>query len=145
MTQKKIEGHINLNVSAGEATAAPPIGSTLGQRKVNIIEFCKAFNAATQSIEKGTPLPTVITIYADKSFTFIVKTPPASYLIKKYAKVKKGSGATKKEAVVGKITMDDCREIAKLKMPDLNTKDIKAATKIICGSAASMGIEVVGN
>lgn len=145
MTQKKIEGHINLNVNAGEATAAPPIGSTLGQRKVNIIEFCKAFNAATQSIEKGTPLPTVITIYADKSFTFIVKTPPASYLIKKYAKVKKGSGATKKEAVVGKITMDDCREIAKLKMPDLNTKDIKAATKIICGSAASMGIEVVGN
>ncbi|HJD66056.1 MAG TPA: 50S ribosomal protein L11 [Rickettsia endosymbiont of Bembidion nr. Transversale] len=145
MTQKKIEGHINLNVNAGEATAAPPIGSTLGQRKVNIMEFCKAFNAATQSIEKGTPLPTVITIYADKSFTFIVKTPPASYLIKKYAKVKKGSGATKKEAVVGKITMDDCREIAKLKMPDLNTKDIKAATKIICGSAASMGIEVVGN
>ncbi|ABE05238.1 50S ribosomal protein L11 [Rickettsia bellii] len=142
---QKIEGHINLNVNAGEATAAPPIGSTLGQRKVNIMEFCKAFNAATQSIEKGTPLPTVITIYVDKSFTFIVKTPPASYLIKKYAKVKKGSGATKKEAVVGKITMDDCREIAKLKMPDLNTKDIKAATKIICGSAASMGIEVVGN
>lgn len=145
MTQKKIEGHINLNVNAGEATPAPPIGSTLGQRKVNIMEFCKAFNAATQSIEKGTPLPTVITIYVDKSFTFIVKTPPASYLIKKYAKVKKGAGATKKEAVVGKITMDDCREIAKLKMPDLNTKDIKAATKIICGSAASMGIEVVGN
>ncbi|HJD62750.1 MAG TPA: 50S ribosomal protein L11 [Rickettsia endosymbiont of Degeeriella rufa] len=142
---QKIEGYINLNVNAGEATAAPPIGSTLGQRKVNIMEFCKAFNAATQGIEKGTPLPTVITIYADKSFTFIVKTPPASYLIKKYAKVKKGSGATKKEAVVGKITMDDCREIAKLKMPDLNTKDIKAATKIICGSAASMGIEVVGN
>lgn len=145
MTQKKIEGHINLYVNAGEATAAPPIGSTLGQRKVNIMEFCKAFNAATQGIEKGTPLPTVITIYVDKSFTFIVKTPPASYLIKKYAKVKKGAGATKKEAVVGKITMDDCREIAKLKMPDLNTKDIKAATKIICGSAASMGIEVVGN
>ena len=145
MAQKKIEGHINLNVNAGEATPAPPIGSTLGQRKVNIMEFCKAFNAATQGIEKGTPLPTVITIYADKSFTFIVKTPPASYLIKKYAKVKKGSGATKKEAVIGKITMDDCREIAKLKMPDLNTKDIKAATKIICGSAASMGIEVVGN
>ncbi|MGI4752244.1 MAG: 50S ribosomal protein L11 [Janthinobacterium lividum] len=142
---QKIEGYINLNVNAGEATPAPPIGSTLGQRKVNIMEFCKAFNAATQSIEKGTPLPTVITIYADKSFTFIVKTPPASYLIKKFAKVKKGSGATKKEAVVGKITMDDCREIAKLKMPDLNTKDINAATKIICGSAASMGIEVVGN
>ncbi|WP_341791467.1 50S ribosomal protein L11 [Rickettsia endosymbiont of Gonocerus acuteangulatus] len=145
MTQKKIEGHINLNVNAGEATPAPPIGPALGQRKVNIMEFCKAFNAATQSIEKGTPLPTVITIYADKSFTFIVKTPPASYLIKKFAKVKKGSGATKKEAVIGKITIDDCREIAKLKMPDLNTKDIKAATKIICGSAASMGIEVVGN
>lgn len=145
MAQKKIEGHINLNVNAGEATPAPPIGPALGQRKVNIMEFCKAFNAATQSIEKGTPLPTVITVYADKSFTFIVKTPPASYLIKKFAKVKKGSGATKKEAVIGKITMDDCREIAKLKMPDLNTKDIKAATKIICGSAASMGIEVVGN
>ncbi|WP_341788379.1 MULTISPECIES: 50S ribosomal protein L11 [unclassified Rickettsia] len=145
MAQKKIEGHINFYVKAGEATPAPPIGSTLGQRKVNIMEFCKAFNAVTQGIEKGTPLPTVITIYADKSFTFIVKTPPASHLIKKYAKVTKGSGATKKEAVVGKITMDDCREIAKLKMPDLNTKDIKAATKIICGSAASMGIEVVGN
>lgn len=142
---QKIEGYINLLVRAGEASAAPPIGPALGQRKVNIMEFCKAFNAATQSTEKGTPLPTVITVYGDKSFTFKVKTPPASYYIKKYAKVTKGSSATKKEAVVGKITMDDCREIAKLKMPDLNTKDIKAATKIICGSAASMGIEVVGN
>lgn len=142
---QKIESYINLIVHAGEATPAPPIGPALGQRKVNIMEFCKAFNAATQGTEKGTPLPTLITVYADKSFTFRVKTPPASYYIKKFAKVKKGSSATKKEVVVAKITMEDCREIAKLKMPDLNTKDINAATKIICGSAASMGIEVVGN
>jgi len=142
---QKIKGYINLIIPASEASPAPPIGPALGQRKVNIMEFCKAFNAATQSTEKGTPLPTVITVYEDNSFIFKVKTPPASYFIKKYAKIKKGSSATKKEAVVGKITMDDCREIAKLKMPDLNTKDIEAATKIICGSAASMGIEVVGN
>ncbi|XVN40640.1 MAG: 50S ribosomal protein L11 [Rickettsia endosymbiont of Argas persicus] len=142
---QKIEGYINLIIPACEATPAPPIGPALGQRKVNIMEFCKAFNAATQGTEKGTPLPTVITVYADKSFTLKIKTPPASYFIKKFAKIKKGSSATKKEAFVGKITMDDCREIAKLKMPDLNTKDISAATRIICGSATSMGIEVVGN
>jgi len=142
---QKIESYINLIIPAGGASPAPPIGPALGQRKVNIMEFCKAFNAFTQDTEKGVPLPTVITVYGDKSFTFRVKTPPASYFIKKFAKVTKGSSATKKEAVVGKITIDDCREIAKLKMPDLNTKDIEAATKIICGSAASMGIEVVGN
>ncbi|MGX6959910.1 MAG: 50S ribosomal protein L11 [Rickettsia endosymbiont of Pentastiridius leporinus] len=144
MAQKIEEGTIKLNVQAGAASAAPPIGPALGQRKVNIMEFVKAFNDRTQNIEKGTPLPTVITVYVDKSFTFVIKTPPASHYIKKFAKVTKGSSATKKEAVVGKITMDDCREIAKLKMPDLNTKNINAATKIICGSAASMGIEVVG-
>ncbi|HJD55192.1 MAG TPA: 50S ribosomal protein L11 [Rickettsia endosymbiont of Pyrocoelia pectoralis] len=142
---QEIKGYIKLVVPAEGATPAPPIGPALGQKKVNIMEFCKAFNAKTQGMEKGIPLPTVITVYTDNSFIFEIKTPPASYYIKKFAKVTKGSSATKKEAVVGKITMDDCREIAKLKMPDLNTKDINAATKIICGSAASMGIEVVGN
>lgn len=145
MSQKVIRGYINLIIPAAEATPAPPIGPALGQRKVNIAGFCKDFNAATQGMEKGIPLPTVITVYEDSSFSFKIKTPPASYYIKKCAKITKGSSATKKEAVVAKITMDDCREIAKLKMPDLNTKDIEAATRIICGSAASMGIEVVGN
>ncbi|ABV84479.1 MULTISPECIES: 50S ribosomal protein L11 [spotted fever group] len=145
MSQKAIKGYINLIIPATGATPAPPIGPALGQRKVNIAAFCKDFNDATQGMEKGIPLPTVITVYEDSSFSFKIKTPPASYFLKKYAKITKGSSATKKEAVVGKVTMDDCCEIAKLKMPDLNTKNIEAATKIICGSAASMGLEVVGN
>ncbi|MCC8418803.1 MAG: 50S ribosomal protein L11 [Rickettsia endosymbiont of Glossina mortisans submortisans] len=145
MSQKGIKGYINLIIPAGGATPAPPIGPALGQRKVNIKTFCDEFNNSTKDTEKGVPLPTLITVYEDRSFSFKIKTPPASYFLKKYAKITKGSSATKKEAVVGKVTMDDCREIAKLKMPDLNTKDIEAATKIICGSAASMGLEVVGN
>ncbi|KIJ89308.1 50S ribosomal protein L11 [Rickettsia asembonensis] len=145
MSQKAIKGYINLIILAGGATPAPPIGPALGQRKVNIKTFCDEFNNSTKDTEKGVPLPTLITVYEDSSFSFKIKTPPASYFLKKYAKITKGSSATKKEAVVGKVTMDDCREIAKLKMPDLNTKDIEAATKIICGSAASMGLEVVGN
>lgn len=145
MSQKAIKGYINLIIPAGGATPAPPIGPALGQRKVSIKTFCDEFNNSTKDTEKGVPLPTLITVYEDSSFSFKIKTPPASYFLKKYAKITKGSSATKKEAVVGKVTMDDCREIAKLKMPDLNTKDIEAATKIICGSAASMGLEVVGN
>ncbi|BBJ30961.1 MULTISPECIES: 50S ribosomal protein L11 [spotted fever group] len=145
MSQKAIKGYINLIIPAAGAAPAPPIGPALGQRKVNIVAFCKDFNDATQGMEKGIPLPTVITVYEDSSFSFKIKTPPASYFLKKYAKITKGSSATKKEAIVGKVTMDDCREIAKLKMPDLNTKNIEAATKIICGSATSMGLEVVGN
>ncbi|WP_218459912.1 50S ribosomal protein L11 [Rickettsia sp. TH2014] len=145
MSQKAIKGYINLIIPAGGATPAPPIGPALGQRKVNIKTFCDEFNNSTKNTEKGVPLPTLITVYEDSSFSFKIKTPPASYFLKKYAKITKGSSATKKEAVVSKVTMDDCREIAKLKMPDLNTKDIEAATKIICGSAASMGLEVVGN
>ncbi|AAY62001.1 ribosomal protein L11 [Rickettsia felis str. Pedreira] len=145
MSQKAIKGYINLIIPAGGATPAPPIGPALGQRKVNIKTFCDEFNNSTKDTEKGVPLPTLITVYEDSSFSFKIKTPPASYFLKKYARITKGSSATKKEAVVGKVTMDDCREIAKLKMPDLNTKDIEAATKIICGSAASIGLEVVGN
>jgi large subunit ribosomal protein L11 len=142
---KKIKGYINLIIPAAKAAPAPPIGPALGQRKVNIMEFCKAFNAATQSIAPNTPLPTVITVYEDSSFTFRIKTPPASYYLKQYAKIEKGSKATKKEAMIGKVTMDDCREIAKLKIVDLNTNDINAAAKIIRGTAESMGLEVVGN
>lgn len=145
MSQKAIKGYINLIIPAGGAIPAPPIGPALGQRKVNIKTFCDEFNNSTKDTEKGVPLPTLITVYEDSSFSFKIKTPPASYFLKKYAKITKGSSATKKEAVVGKVTMGDCREIAKLKMPDLNTKDIEVATKIICGSAASMGLEVVGN
>ncbi|GAA5253053.1 50S ribosomal protein L11 [Candidatus Rickettsia kedanie] len=145
MSQKAIKGYINLIIPAGGATPAPPIGPALGQRKVNIKTFCDEFNNGTKDTEKGVPLPTLITVYEDRSFSFKIKTPPASYFLKKYAKITKGASATKKEAIVGKVTMDDCREIAKLKMPDLNTQDIEAATKMICGSAESMGLEVVGN
>ena len=139
---KKIEGYIKLQVAAGSATPSPPIGPALGQRGVNIMEFCKAFNAATQEMEKGMPIPTVITVYGDRSFTFITKTPPASYLIKKAAGLQKGSGVPHKEKV-GKLTKDQVREIATTKLPDLNANDIDAATKIIEGSARAMGLEVV--
>ena len=139
---KKIEGYIKLQVPAGTANPSPPIGPALGQRGVNIMEFCKAFNAATQDMEKNAPIPTTITVYADRSFTFTTKTPPASYLLKKAAKVKKGSGEPNKDKV-GKITRSQLKEIAETKMADLNANDIDQAIKIIEGSAQSMGLEVV--
>lgn len=140
---KKITGYIKLTIPAGKANPAPPVGPALGQKGVNIMEFCKAFNAATQSAEPGTPTPVVITVYVDKSFDFITKTPPASFFLKKYAKIASGSSATKKEAYVGKVTKAQCEEIAKIKLQDMNANDIAAATKTIIGTAESMGIEVV--
>ncbi|MBT2134851.1 50S ribosomal protein L11 [Croceibacterium sp. LX-88] len=139
---KKIEGYIKLQVPAGAANPSPPIGPALGQRGVNIMEFCKAFNAATQELEKGMPIPTVITVYADRSFTFITKTPPASFLIKKAANLKSGSKEPGKVSA-GKIARSKLAEIAQVKMADLNANDIEAATKIIEGSARAMGLEVV--
>jgi len=139
---KKIEGYIKLQVPAGAANPSPPIGPALGQRGVNIMEFCKAFNAATQELEKGMPIPTVITVYADRSFTFETKTPPASFLIKKAANLKSGSKAPGKESA-GTIKRSQLAEIAQAKMKDLNANDIEAATKIIEGSAVSMGLQVV--
>ncbi|WP_298307971.1 50S ribosomal protein L11 [uncultured Erythrobacter sp.] len=140
---KKIEGYIKLQVPAGTANPSPPIGPALGQRGVNIMEFCKAFNAATQDLEKNAPIPTTITVYADRSFTFTTKTPPASYLLKKAAKIKSGSGEPNKTKV-GKITSAQVKEIAETKMKDLNANDIEAAMKIIEGSARAMGLEVEG-
>ena len=139
---KKIEGYIKLQVPAGSATPSPPIGPALGQRGVNIMEFCKAFNAATQELEKAMPIPTVITVYADRSFTFVTKTPPASFLIKKAAGLKSGSKEPGKVSA-GKIARSKLSEIAEMKMKDLNANDIEAATKIIEGSARAMGLEVV--
>ena len=139
---KKITGYINLQVPAGAANPSPPIGPALGQRGVNIMEFCKAFNAATDSLEKGMPIPTKITVYADRSFTFITKTPPASFLLKKAAKLKSGSKEPGKSSA-GKVTRAQVREIAETKMADLNANDIDQAMKIIEGSARSMGLEVV--
>jgi len=139
---KKIEGYINLQVPAGEAKPSPPIGPALGQRGVNIMEFCKAFNAATQEMEKGTPIPTTLTVYADRSFTFVTKTPPASFLIKKALGLKSGSKEPGK-ASAGTITRSQLSAIAETKMADLNAHDIDQATKIIEGSARSMGLEVV--
>jgi large subunit ribosomal protein L11 len=139
---KKIEGYIKLQVPAGAATPSPPIGPALGQRGVNIMEFCKAFNASTQEMEKGMPIPTVITVYADRSFTFVTKTPPASFLIKKAANLKSGSKEPGKVSA-GKIARSKLSEIAQMKMADLNANDIEAATKIIEGSARAMGLEVV--
>jgi large subunit ribosomal protein L11 len=139
---KKITGYIKLQVPAGDAKPAPPIGPALGQRGVNIMEFCKAFNAATTDIEKGTPLPTVITVYADRSFSYITKTPPATFLIKKAANLKSGSKEPGK-VVAGQIARSKLSEIAQIKMKDLNANDIEAATRIIEGSARAMGLEVV--
>ena len=139
---KKIEGYIKLQVPAGSATPSPPIGPALGQRGVNIMEFCKAFNASTQELEKGMPIPTVITVYGDRSFTFVTKTPPASFLIKKAAKLKSGSKEPGKVSA-GTIRRSQLSEIAEAKMKDLNANDIEAATKIIEGSARAMGLEVV--
>ena len=139
---KKIEGYIKLQVPAGAATPSPPIGPALGQRGVNIMEFCKAFNASTQEMEKGMPIPTVITVYADRSFTFVTKTPPASFLIKKAANLKSGSKEPGKVSA-GKIARSKLTEIAQVKMADLNANDLEAATRIIEGSARAMGLDVV--
>ena len=139
---KKIEGYIKLQVPAGTANPSPPIGPALGQRGVNIMEFCKAFNAATQDLEKNAPIPTTITVYADRSFTFTFKSPPASFLIKKAAKLKKGSSEPGKVSA-GSIKQSAIKEIAEAKMKDLNANDIDQAMKIIEGSARSMGLEVV--
>lgn len=140
---KKIEGYIKLQVPAGTATPSPPIGPALGQRGVNIMAFCKAFNAETQNMEPGTPLPVVITVYSDKSFTFVTKTPPVTYYLKKAAKLQKGASRTGRE-VVGSVTMDQVREIAEAKMKDLNANSLEAAMKMVAGSARSIGIEVRG-
>ncbi len=139
---KKIEGYIKLQVPAGAANPSPPIGPALGQRGVNIMEFCKAFNAATQELEKSMPIPTIITVYADRSFTFVTKSPPASFLIKKAANLKSGSKEPGKISA-GTISRSALSAIAEQKMKDLNANDIEQATKIIEGSARSMGLEVV--
>jgi large subunit ribosomal protein L11 len=139
---KKITGYIKLQVPAGKAAPSPPIGPALGQRGVNIMEFCKAFNAQTSSQEVGTPLPTVITVYADRSFSFVTKTPPATYLLKKAANLKSGSKEPGKTSA-GTIKRSQVAEVAQAKMKDLNANDIEAATKIIEGSARAMGLQVV--
>jgi large subunit ribosomal protein L11 len=139
---KKIEGYIKLQVAAGAANPSPPIGPALGQRGVNIMEFCKQFNAATQELEKAMPIPTVITVYADRSFSFTTKTPPASFLLKKAAKLKSGSKEPGKVSA-GTIKRSQLTEIAEAKMKDLNANSIESATKIIEGSARAMGLQVV--
>ena len=139
---KKITGYIKLQVPAGTANPSPPIGPALGQRGVNIMEFCKAFNAATNELEKGMPIPTIITVYADRSFSFETKTPPATFLLKKAARLQKGATEPGKQTV-GRVTRKQLKEIAEVKMKDLNANDIDAAAKIIEGSARAMGLEVV--
>ena len=139
---KKITGYIKLNVPAGDAKPAPPIGPALGQRGVNIMEFCKAFNAQTSNEDKGTPLPTIITVYADRSFSFETKSPPATYFLKKAAKINSGSKEPGK-VTAGKVTRAQLEEIATAKMKDLNANDVTAAAKIIEGSARAMGLQVV--
>jgi large subunit ribosomal protein L11 len=141
---KEITGYIKLQIPAGKANPAPPIGPALGQAGLNIMEFCKQFNAATQKTEAGTPIPVVITAYKDRSFTFIMKQPPVSYFLLKAAKIEKGSGTVGKAAAVGKVTWDQIKEIAKVKMVDMNAHDVDAACSMIAGSAVSMGIEVTG-
>lgn len=140
---KKVAGYIKLQVPAGQANPSPPIGPALGQAGLNIMEFCKAFNADTQNMEQGMPIPVVITAYADRTFSFVTKTPPASYFLKKAAKLPKGASKTGAE-IVGKVTMAQVREIAEAKMVDLNAHDLDQASKMIAGTARSMGIEVVG-
>jgi large subunit ribosomal protein L11 len=140
---KKVIGYIKLQVPAGKANPSPPIGPALGQRGLNIMEFCKAFNAQTQKVEPGLPIPVIITAYADKSFTFIMKTPPATVLIKKAAKIDKGSSKPHTDKV-GKLTRAQAEEIAKTKQPDLTAADLEAAVRTIAGSARSMGITVEG-
>ncbi|RTZ71188.1 MAG: 50S ribosomal protein L11 [Gammaproteobacteria bacterium] len=140
---KKIEAYIKLQVPAQEANPSPPVGPALGQHGVNIMEFCKAFNAQTQNLEKGMPVPVVITVYSDRSFTFVMKTPPASILLKKAAGIKSGSGRPNTEKV-GKVTREQLEEIAKLKEPDLTAADMDAAVRTIAGTARSMGLDVEG-
>jgi large subunit ribosomal protein L11 len=140
---RKIETYIKLQVPAGQANPSPPVGPALGQHGVNIMEFCKSFNAATQNMEQGMPVPVVITVYSDRSFTFITKTPPATVLLKKAAGVGKGS-STPNSTKVGKVSRAQLEEIAKLKEPDLNAADLDAAVRIIAGSARSMGLDVEG-
>jgi len=140
---KKIEAYIKLQVKAGEANPSPPVGPALGQHGVNIMEFCKAFNAQTQQVEKGLPIPVVITVYSDRSFTFITKTPPAAILLKKAAGIAKGSGVPNRDKV-GKVNRAQLEEIAKTKEPDITAADMDAAVRTIAGTARSMGIEVEG-
>jgi large subunit ribosomal protein L11 len=141
---KKITGYIKLQVPAGAANPSPPIGPALGQRGVNIMEFCKAFNAATTELEKGMPIPTVITVFADRSFAFETKTPPATFLLKKAAKINSGAKEPGKQTV-GRVTRQQLRDIAEVKMKDLNANSIEAAARIIEGSARAMGLEVTGS
>lgn len=140
---KKIVGYVRLQVAAGAANPSPPVGPALGQKGLNIMEFCKAFNAATQGMEQGTPIPVVITAYADRTFTFITKTPPVTHFLKKAAKIKSGSATPNNGSFVGKVTTSQLREIAQAKMVDLNANDVDAAVRMIRGSAESMGLEVV--
>ena len=140
---KKVQGYVKLQVPAGSANPSPPIGPALGQQGVNIMEFCKQFNAQTQQLEKGLPIPTVITVYSDRSFTFIMKTPPASVLIRKALGLQKGSGVPNKTKV-GRISRKQLEEIAKTKEPDLTAADLDAAVRTIAGSARSMGVDVEG-
>ncbi|MDX5327394.1 MAG: 50S ribosomal protein L11 [Marinobacter sp.] len=140
---KKIQAYVRLQVKAGQANPSPPVGPALGQQGVNIMEFCKAFNAQTQHLEPGAPVPVVITVYSDRSFTFIMKTPPASFLLMKAAGIKGGSGVPNKNKV-GKVTRAQLEEIAKTKQPDLTAADLDAAVRTIAGSARSMGLEVEG-
>lgn len=140
---KKVDAYIKLQVAAGQANPSPPVGPALGQHGVNIMEFCKAFNAQTQNVEQGLPVPVVISVYNDKSFTFVMKTPPAAILLKKAAGIKSGSGRPNTEKV-GTVTREQLEEIAKTKEPDLNAGDIDAAVRIIAGTARSMGLNVEG-
>jgi len=140
---KKVQGYVKLQVPAGSANPSPPIGPALGQQGVNIMEFCKQFNAQTQKVEKGLPIPVIITVYSDRSFTFVMKTPPAAVLIRKAIGIEKGSG-TPNTAKVGKISRKQLEEIAKLKTPDLTAANLEAAVRTIAGSARSMGVDVEG-
>jgi large subunit ribosomal protein L11 len=140
---KKVQGYIKLQVPAGSANPSPPIGPALGQQGVNIMEFCKQFNAQTQKTEKGLPIPVIITVYSDRSFTFVMKTPPAAVLIRKAIGIEKGSG-TPNTAKVGKISRKQLEEIARMKTPDLTAADLEAAVRTIAGSARSMGVDVEG-
>ncbi|HYB08559.1 MAG TPA: 50S ribosomal protein L11 [Alphaproteobacteria bacterium] len=139
---KKIDGYIKLQVPAGKANPSPPIGPALGQRGLNIMEFCKAFNATTQKMEPEMPIPVIITVFSDRSFTFQIKSPPASYFLRKAAGIEKGSSTTGR-GTVGKVTMKQIREIAEKKMQDLNANDVDAASRMLVGTARSMGLEVV--
>ena len=141
---KKITGYIKLQIPAGQANPSPPVGPALGQRGVNIMEFCKAFNSSTQKLEQGMPIPVTITVYADRSFSYATKSAPASWFIKRAAKVEKGSGETGVD-FIGQVSMAQLREIAEKKKEDLNANDVDAACRILAGSARSMGIEVVGS